>query len=103
MSFPPVRRRGDVHGVGFISGNAFNPIFTDNRATLRFQTVCDMLDVVFIRFSIYESGHDDEALGRYCIPVSALLPGACLYIVPLALPFSHTACFAFDQDTDICP
>lgn len=39
-----------------------------------------MLEVVFIRFAVYEEDHDDEALGHYCVPASALLPGSFLLL-----------------------
>lgn len=55
--------------------NAFNPVFKDNHATLQFEVIGGMLDVVFIRFSVYEQGNDEEALGHYCVPANSLLAG----------------------------
>lgn len=39
-----------------------------------------MLEVVFIRFSVFEEEDDDEPLGTFTLPVSMLLPGmSCLW------------------------
>lgn len=75
-SSPPRKRTAPV------VGNGFNPIFPEPAFALPFEVVGGMLDLVFVRFQVFDGDPDDTAMGRYCIPVGCLAPGA-----PRALPF----------------
>ena len=61
-----------------VKNNGFNPVW-EEKVSLQFDCVADLLDLIFVRFAIKdERGTDDEPLAVYCIPLGSIQQGTLL-------------------------
>lgn len=57
-----------------VKNNGWNPVW-EEKFSLPFDCVGDMLDLVFVRFAVRQEGEDEENLGVYCTNLSSLNSG----------------------------
>lgn len=63
-----------------VKNNGFNPVW-EEKMSLQFDCVADLLDLVFVRFAVKdEHGESLEPLAVYCMPLGSLQQGTCLVL-----------------------
>lgn len=67
-----------AYKTGVVKNNGFNPVW-EERLSLPFDCVGDMLDLVFVRFAVMdEHGVDVEPLAVYCVSLGSIQQGKLL-------------------------
>lgn len=65
----PVTR---VTGKTFaVKNNGFNPVW-DKKLELPFECVGDMMDLIFVEFTVVDDGENEGGVAKYCVPLGRL-------------------------------
>lgn len=58
-----------------VKNNGFNPVW-EERLSIPFECVADMLDLIFVRFTIKDDNlAEDDSIAVYCVPLGCLQQG----------------------------
>ncbi|KAJ7450824.1 1-phosphatidylinositol-4,5-bisphosphate phosphodiesterase 1 [Mycena latifolia] len=72
----PVSPSAVTYRTSAVKNNGFNPVW-EEKLRIPFSCVGDMMDLIFVRFTVRQDGSkdDDEPLAVYCVPLACLQHG----------------------------